>query len=156
MANHIMYNCITVQYKLYYTFISFVNYFRFIYRCVFDFYLFDVIQILKSNLTYRRLEHSAKMNIPKPDCLSRKDPASYTEEDIRAIESYEKKIRAQEADRQEYKSMLEAEIERISGRVRRSNIYPNLKETLKIFIAKNFLSLQTLSIKIADDSVEQN
>ena len=156
MANHIMYNCITVQYKLYYTFISFVNYFRFIYRCVFDFYLFDVIQILKSNLTYRRLEHSAKMNIPKPDCLSRKDPASYTEEDIRAIESYEKKIRAQEADRQEYKSMLEAEIERISGRVRRSNIYPNLKETLKIFIAKNFLSLQTLSIKIADDSLEQN
>ena len=108
------------------------------------------------DLTYCRLEHSAKMNIPKPDCLSRKDPASYTEEDIRAIESYEKKIRAQEADRQEYKSMLEAEIERISGRVRRSNIYPNLKETLKIFIAKNFLSLQTLSIKIADDSLEQN
>ncbi|KOX79719.1 WD repeat-containing protein 96 [Melipona quadrifasciata] len=62
-----------------------------------------------------RLEHSAKMNIPKPDCLSRKDPANYTDEDIRAIESYEKKIRAQEADRQKYKSMLEAEIERISG-----------------------------------------
>ena len=70
-------------------------------------------------LTCRRLEHSAKMNIPKPDCLSWKDPASYTDKDIRAIESYEKKIRAQEADRQKYKSMLEAEIERISGRVRK-------------------------------------
>ena len=134
-----MYNCITVQYKLYYTFISFVNYFRFIYRCVFDFYLFDVIQILKSNLTYRRLEHSAKMNIPKPDCLSRKDPASYTEEDIRAIESYEKKIRAQEADRQEYKSMLEAEIERISGRVRRSNNLPKFERNFKDIYCQKFL-----------------
>ncbi|XP_060825149.1 uncharacterized protein LOC132912056 [Bombus pascuorum] len=62
-----------------------------------------------------RLEHSAKRSIPKPDCLTRKDAASYTEEDIRAIESYEKKIRAREVDRQKYKSMLEAEIERISG-----------------------------------------
>ncbi|XP_050484629.1 uncharacterized protein LOC126870714 isoform X1 [Bombus huntii] len=62
-----------------------------------------------------RLEHDAKRSIPKPDCLTRKDAASYTEEDIRAIESYEEKIRAREVDRQRYKSMLEAEIERISG-----------------------------------------
>ena len=67
------------------------------------------------DLACRRLEHNAKRSIPKPDCLTRKDAASYTEEDIRAIESYEEKIRAREVDRQKYKSMLEAEIERISG-----------------------------------------
>ncbi|CAD1472325.1 unnamed protein product [Heterotrigona itama] len=75
----------------------------------------EMLERMMDGVLEVRLEHSAKMNIPKPDCLSRKEPANYTEEDIRTIESYEKKIRAQEADRQKYKSMLEAEIERISG-----------------------------------------
>ncbi|XP_043600284.1 uncharacterized protein LOC122575439 isoform X9 [Bombus pyrosoma] len=91
-----------------------------------------------------RLEHNAKRSIPKPDCLTRKDAASYTEEDIRAIESYEKKIRSREVDRQRYKSMLEAEIERISGEFSNSakSFHDELNELSKekIQIERSILS----------------
>lgn len=62
------------------------------------------------------MEDKAKRKIPMPECLRDKDPSEYTEEEVRAIESYEKKIAAREADREEYRSTLESEIERIRGR----------------------------------------
>ncbi|OAD51937.1 WD repeat-containing protein 96 [Eufriesea mexicana] len=67
-----------------------------------------------------RLEDNAKRNIPMPECLRSKDPFDYTEEDARAIESYEKKIRARESDREKYRSTLESDIERITEEFSRS------------------------------------
>ncbi|XP_076629987.1 cilia- and flagella-associated protein 43 [Colletes latitarsis] len=61
-----------------------------------------------------KLEDNAKRTIPKPKCLERKDLSNYTEEDVAAIESYEKKIRTREAHRLEYKSTLETEIDRVT------------------------------------------
>ncbi|XP_043265656.1 cilia- and flagella-associated protein 43-like [Colletes gigas] len=64
-----------------------------------------------------KLEDNAKRTIPKPECLELKDPSNYTEEDVAAIESYEKKIRTREAHRLEYKSTLETEIDRVKEKL---------------------------------------
>ncbi|XP_017796567.1 PREDICTED: cilia- and flagella-associated protein 43-like [Habropoda laboriosa] len=71
----------------------------------------EALQRTMDGVLEPRLEDNAKRNIPVPDCLLRTKCA--TEEDVRAIESYEKKLRVQEEDRGRYKTMLEAELERI-------------------------------------------
>ncbi|XP_026674066.1 uncharacterized protein LOC113465032 [Ceratina calcarata] len=77
-----------------------------------DFYR-QTLERMMDGVLELRLQDNAKKSVPKPDCLDLKDPSNYTEEDIRAIESYDKKIHAQEAAREEYRTLLETEIERI-------------------------------------------
>ncbi|XP_054007643.1 cilia- and flagella-associated protein 43-like [Hylaeus anthracinus] len=64
-----------------------------------------------------RLEDNAKRFIPKPKCLGQKDPSIYTKKEVVAIESYEREVRAREAYRSEYRSMLEDEIERVKDQL---------------------------------------
>ncbi|XP_076651468.1 uncharacterized protein LOC143358312 isoform X2 [Halictus rubicundus] len=62
------------------------------------------------------LEENAKRIVPMPSCLVNEiDPASYTREDVEAIEAYERKLSALRADRLAYRSTLEENVERANG-----------------------------------------
>ncbi|CAK9824827.1 Cilia- and flagella-associated protein 43 [Anthophora retusa] len=75
----------------------------------------EALESMMDGVLEPRLEDNAKRSIPVPDCLLRTTYPSNNakEEDVRAIESYEKKLRIRQEDRQRYRALLETEIEQI-------------------------------------------
>ncbi|XP_076678258.1 uncharacterized protein LOC143374208 [Andrena cerasifolii] len=75
----------------------------------------DALERMMDGVLELKLEDNAKKNIPKPDCLLRKDPSTFTEDDVRTINCYEKKLEALRAAQREYKSTIQSEIKQIKG-----------------------------------------
>lgn len=67
-----------------------------------------------------RWEDTIKRDIPKPKCMLEKKVEDYTEEDLKTIIEYEKKVAFLMSERQRYKNMLEAEYTKLADSYRES------------------------------------
>nr|CAI5834168.1 unnamed protein product [Callosobruchus analis] len=78
-------------------------------------------------------EDELKKDVPKPKCMLEKDPAKFTEEDLRAVRDYEEKVAFLKSERERYKNILDGEFTKIAVSVRDSirKFNQKVKETVE-------------------------
>ncbi|CAH1968983.1 unnamed protein product [Acanthoscelides obtectus] len=78
-------------------------------------------------------EDELKKDVPKPKCMLEKDPAKFTEEDLRAVKDYEEKVAFLKSERERYKNILDGEFSKTAVSVRDSirKFNQKVKETVE-------------------------
>ncbi|XP_046600315.1 cilia- and flagella-associated protein 43 isoform X3 [Neodiprion lecontei] len=72
-------------------------------------------------------EDDVKKDVPKPLCLIEKDPAHYTEEEVKEIMAYEDKVQKLNIERDRYRELLEDEFHQTTS---------SIEESIKVFNEK--------------------
>ncbi|KAI4459081.1 hypothetical protein MML48_6g00013951 [Holotrichia oblita] len=76
------------------------------------------LMVMMNGVLEVRWEDELRKDVPVPKCMIEKQPEDYVEDDLRAIRSYEEKVKFLESERLRYRKMLVAEYGTLGNTVR--------------------------------------
>ncbi|XP_050433883.1 cilia- and flagella-associated protein 43 [Adelges cooleyi] len=82
----------------------------------------------------KRWEDELKKDVPKPKCMLTKEPEEYVEEDIRAVNEYEKAVVAWDEERAKYRNLLQDE---------QTKLIQKMQESIETFDSRVFELFKT-------------
>ncbi|VEN41838.1 unnamed protein product [Callosobruchus maculatus] len=103
-------------------------------------------------------EDELKKDVPKPKCMLEKDPAKFTEEDLRAVRDYEEKVAFLKSERERYKNILDSEFTKIATSVRDSirKFNQKVKETVEYkMLIDSGMNHESLRVNRSRDNEER-